>query len=69
MNNVIRISLDEDLTKNVTQEMGILLTRLQQNMKMCDWKMRNRNARPTEDPKTWDLSALESLEAEIEGIL
>lgn len=43
-----------------------LLNKLRYSMELCEWKHRNRLARPTEDPATWDWDALESLDRQFE---
>ena len=43
-----------------------LLSELRSRMESREWKIRNREARPTEDPDTWDWDALDALDREFE---
>lgn len=65
--NVIHIKFSEDL-EGVTPLQSRLLNELRYRMEMCEWKRKNRLARPTEDPDTWDWDALEGLDREFERV-
>lgn len=65
--NVIRIQFSEDLV-GATPASSRLLNQLRYRMEMATWKARNRAARPTEDPDTWDWDALDTLDREFEMV-
>jgi len=66
--NVIHIRFHEDLSEGQPRELGRLLNRLRYSMEMARWKAKNRAARPTEDPSTWDWEALDGLDREYEMV-
>lgn len=66
--NVIHIRFSEDLSEGQSPQMGRLLNRLRYNMEMAAWRARNRAARPTEDPETWDWDAIERLDRAYEMV-
>lgn len=66
--NVIHIRFHEDLSEGQPRPLGSLLNRLRYNMEMAVWRAKNRAARPTEDPSTWDCDALDRLDREYEMV-
>lgn len=66
--NVIHIRFSEDLSEGRSRELGSLLNRLRYNMEMAAWRARNRAARPSEDPDTWDWDELERLDRAYEMV-
>lgn len=65
---IIHIRFHEDLSEGQPQPLGRLLNRLRYSMEMAAWRARNRAARPTEDPSTWDYNALDQLDREYEMV-
>ena len=65
--NVIRIQFGEDLIGS-SPTSSHLMNQLRARMEMCEWKRKNRIARPTEDPASWDWDALERLDRELEMV-
>lgn len=61
MGKVIEIRFSEDLSIGQPPALGSLLNRLRCNMEMAAWRAKNRAARPTEDPDTWDWEELDRL--------
>jgi len=66
--NVIHIRFHEDLAQDRSPELGRLLNRMRYNMEMEVWLRKNREARPTEDPDTWDWEALDRLDRQYEMV-
>lgn len=66
--NVIHIRFHEDLAQDQSPELGRLLNRMRYNMEMEVWLRKNREARPTEDPDTWDWEALDRLDRQYEMV-
>lgn len=64
---VIHIRFSEDLVGS-SPASSRLLNALRYRMEMAAWKARNRQARPTEDPDTWDWDALDALDREFEMV-
>lgn len=65
--NIIHIKFGENL-EGVTPLQSRLLNELRYRMEMCEWKRKYRLARLTDDPETWDWSALDRLDREYEMI-
>lgn len=65
--NVIHIRFSEDLVGS-SPASSRLLNALRYRMEMAAWKLRNRRARPTEDPDTWDWDALDQLDRDYEMV-
>lgn len=65
--SVIHIQFSTDLVGS-SPASSRLLNQLRYRMEMCEWKRKNRVARPTEDPDTWDWDALEGLDREFEMV-
>jgi len=59
--NVIRIQFSTDLVGS-SPASSRLLNQLRSRMEMCEWKRKNRLARPTEDPDTWDWEMIDGLD-------
>lgn len=66
--NVLRVEFHRDLSDIYPGELGRLMNRLRYNMEMSVWLRKNREARPTEDPDTWDFNALDRLDREYEMV-
>lgn len=66
--SVIQIRFSEDLAEGRSLLLGDLLNRLRGRMEMSVWRAKNRAARPTEDPETWDWEALERLDRQYEMV-
>lgn len=65
---VLHIRFGHDLEEGRPPLLGRLLNELRYRMEMRQWKEKNRAARPTLDPDTWDWDALESLDREFEMV-
>jgi len=66
--NVLRVHFHQDLSDIYPGELGRLMNRLRYSMEMSVWLRKNREARPTEDPDTWDFHALDRLDREYEMV-
>ena len=66
--NIIHIRFHEDLSEGQPRILGSLLNRLRYNMEMAAWRAKNRAARPTEDPSTWDFDELDRLDRAYEMV-
>jgi hypothetical protein len=65
---VIHIRFHEDLGEGESPRLASLLNRLRYSMEMAAWRARNRAARPTEDPATWDWEELDRLDRAYEMV-
>lgn len=65
--NVIHIRFGEELIGS-SPTSSCLLNVLRYRMEMCEWRRKNREARPTEDPSTWDWEALSKLDLDYETV-
>ena len=63
--NVIEIRFGEEIFGSSPRS-SQFMNELRARMEMCEWKRRNRIARPTDDPATWDWNELESLDRAFE---
>lgn len=49
-------------------KLGELLNIMSSRFREADWRQRNRNARLSENPDSWDYTTLDSLEKEYEDL-